>query len=620
MSVTKAMSIYNQGVSMSQVNSAISEATSQLATGYTPKGPASVATLNGLTGQENGWLYTMTDAGTLTDGSLAVVAGDTVAWDATNEVWYKTNQNTLIVQQIKTATTVLIDLNDTSFWDVGGINSNTGNYSSSYADRLIAKPLFFTCDQVINFTKAQDVSFNYAVYCYSKDDEYLGYVPGGANLDTVVAQYPNASKFRFGLTNIVGAEVSVDNLENIVSFNNDVNVLDVVQSNEVSRLEDEISAVADSVEKVFDDKTENINLNSSDLWNACAINDTSGEEETSSDCLTSDFIRFTSDSVLTYSRRTGVSCSRMNYCYDINKRYLGKIIASSINDAKTRYEDAELFRVSITDITGATVSAENINNIVNFYGTAKIVIDGYETRLENIEKEIGGFFYQDPLKGKKWYACGDSFTEGVTDGRITQDGPYKGYKCVYPYFIGNRTGMDVHNIAVSGSSMTYDSETSTATNCFSYPSTGKYLSIPSDADYITLKFGINDDPSHKNMPLGTISDNTNTTLYGAWNVVIAHLLSACPHAKIGIIVTNGANEAYSKAGKDIAERWGLGYLDENFDYKVPLLIRVTGKPNVSSVAKDIVQEKMRVSENNTHPNDWAHEYESTIVEAWLRSL
>lgn len=57
--------------------------------GYIPKGEASVATLNGLSGQENGWLYTMTDAGTLTDGSLAVVAGDTVAWDATNEVWYK---------------------------------------------------------------------------------------------------------------------------------------------------------------------------------------------------------------------------------------------------------------------------------------------------------------------------------------------------------------------------------------------------------------------------------------------------------------------------------------------------------------------------------------------------
>ena len=57
--------------------------------GYIPKGEADVATLNGLSGQENGWLYTMTDAGTLTDGSLAVVAGDTVAWDEANSVWYK---------------------------------------------------------------------------------------------------------------------------------------------------------------------------------------------------------------------------------------------------------------------------------------------------------------------------------------------------------------------------------------------------------------------------------------------------------------------------------------------------------------------------------------------------
>lgn len=89
MSVNNENSAYNQGVSMSQVNAAITEATSQLATGYIPKGEATVATLNGLSGQENGWLYTLTDAGTLTDGTLAVVAGDTVAWDETNSVWYK---------------------------------------------------------------------------------------------------------------------------------------------------------------------------------------------------------------------------------------------------------------------------------------------------------------------------------------------------------------------------------------------------------------------------------------------------------------------------------------------------------------------------------------------------
>jgi len=67
----------------------IDEIAEKAGSGYIPKGEATVATLNALSGQENGELYTMTDAGTLTDGSLAVVAGDTVAWDATNSVWYK---------------------------------------------------------------------------------------------------------------------------------------------------------------------------------------------------------------------------------------------------------------------------------------------------------------------------------------------------------------------------------------------------------------------------------------------------------------------------------------------------------------------------------------------------
>jgi len=67
----------------------IDEIAEKAGSGYIPKGEADVSTLNALTGQENGWLYTLTDDGTLTDGSIAVVAGDTVAWDDANSVWYK---------------------------------------------------------------------------------------------------------------------------------------------------------------------------------------------------------------------------------------------------------------------------------------------------------------------------------------------------------------------------------------------------------------------------------------------------------------------------------------------------------------------------------------------------
>ena len=53
------------------------------------KGPATVAKLNaGITGIQPGWTYTLTDAGTLTDGSVAVEIGDEVAWTEDDE-WFK---------------------------------------------------------------------------------------------------------------------------------------------------------------------------------------------------------------------------------------------------------------------------------------------------------------------------------------------------------------------------------------------------------------------------------------------------------------------------------------------------------------------------------------------------
>lgn len=67
----------------------LDEATAAWDAGYTPKGPASVSTLNGLSGQENGDRYVLTNGGTLSAGSLVVVAGDEVAWDGTGEKWYK---------------------------------------------------------------------------------------------------------------------------------------------------------------------------------------------------------------------------------------------------------------------------------------------------------------------------------------------------------------------------------------------------------------------------------------------------------------------------------------------------------------------------------------------------
>ena len=227
-----------------------------------------------------------------------------------------------------------------------------------------------------------------------------------------------------------------------------------------------------------------------------------------------------------------------------------------------------------------------------------------------------------PLTKKCYVACGDSFTKGGYDGTegldpsvyTFQDGLYIGQQKTYPLFIGIRNNMYVINEAVGGSTMARwegDSDTSSFSRV-------RYQNIPSDADYITLKFGINDE--NKNIPIGTIDSNDVYTFYGAWNTVMSYIIEHHPKAKIGIIISNGIyNQDYVNATRNIAEKYGIPYLDEQQDKKVPLLNRVY-RTGVSATIRDFRNTTFRISATNTHPNVDAQEYESTFVENFLKSL
>ena len=241
------------------------------------------------------------------------------------------------------------------------------------------------------------------------------------------------------------------------------------------------------------------------------------------------------------------------------------------------------------------------------------------------------------LYGKKWVACGDSFTEGDFNSLtnpadyIFQDGPYKGKKKVYPYYIGRRNNMKIVNEAISGSIMALDktfvADSVTKDINTRSPFSYKRYKNPelADADYITLWFGIND---VSNTNLGNIEDVTNETYYGAWNVVLEYLIRQNPFAKIGIIITNGSGSwAYKNATRQIARKWGIPYLDMSGDYQVPAIFErqiVTADDPVNlgytDVARQIRTEAFRVSATNGHPNARCHEYESFFIENWLRSL
>lgn len=238
------------------------------------------------------------------------------------------------------------------------------------------------------------------------------------------------------------------------------------------------------------------------------------------------------------------------------------------------------------------------------------------SELTDAIKKIVQIGYSDYLYGKKWYACGDSFTEGAFEGSTEEytfsDAPYQGENKVYPFFIGRRTGMDIHNIAVGGMAIC---PTNRPNNYFS---PAIYESIPADADYITLAFGIND--GHVSNPIGSIDDATNATFYGAWNVVMDYLITNHPYAKIGIIVMNGLDsDDYAQAMYAIAHKWGVPYLNMWSGEQVPVMNR-SGRTDVKASVKALRSYYFRVSESNLHPNVKAHEYESTFIEAWLRTL
>ncbi len=235
--------------------------------------------------------------------------------------------------------------------------------------------------------------------------------------------------------------------------------------------------------------------------------------------------------------------------------------------------------------------------------------------------------YKNNLTGKKWYACGDSFTEGAyifndlkLVDRWLEDGKYAGKLKSYPYYIGNRTNCDIYNIALSGSTLAYvSSEPKKYSFSSDYgteePSYNNYKSVPIDADYITLWFGIND--NGYGVPIGNDDDTTNTTFKGAYNIVLKYFVENCKKAKIGIIVSNNLPQAYVDATIKMANRWGIKYLDLNSD-EVPLM-QATLR-NVCDEAKANAINKFAISQSNMHPNYYAHEFESKFIEHWLLSL
>ena len=64
---------------------------------------------------------------------------------------------------------------------------------------------------------------------------------------------------------------------------------------------------------------------------------------------------------------------------------------------------------------------------------------------------------------------------------------------------------------------------------------------------------------------------------------------------------------------------GIAYLNLANNNSIPYVHRAYLR-NICDEAKQIYLDRWNISETNGHPNTLAHEYESTIIENFLRSL
>lgn len=198
---------------------------------------------------------------------------------------------------------------------------------------------------------------------------------------------------------------------------------------------------------------------------------------------------------------------------------------------------------------------QGIDGVVFTYGSTSTTQNiTYHIKKNVSEIVIKPVNVNDTLFGKKWAVLGDSFSYGgYSPMNLFENGRYAGSRKVYPYYIGNRTHINIVDFTLGGRTLAYPADGSFSNSLTNPNAECYYQNIPEDVDYITIYIGINDShhasgtsgPDGEDVtgviPIGTINDTTTATFGGAWNVVLMWLIENRPNAHIGIIVSNGVD-------------------------------------------------------------------------------
>ena len=216
------------------------------------------------------------------------------------------------------------------------------------------------------------------------------------------------------------------------------------------------------------------------------------------------------------------------------------------------------------------------------------------------------------LKGKKIIFLGDSITEGVgasaTDKRYTD-------------LVAQKTGATVYNHGIGGTRIAKQKKPSYDPNC-DMDFFSRVKDFEKDADIIVV-FGGTNDYGHGDAELGTFSDRTNETCYGALHALYTSLRVQFPFAKIVVMtplhrvneesLLNDHNsfvpiaplKTYVEIIREVAEYYSYPVLD---------MFKVSGiQPNIPA-------SREAYTVDGVHPNDAGYELISDMVINFLKTL
>lgn len=250
---------------------------------------------------------------------------------------------------------------------------------------------------------------------------------------------------------------------------------------------------------------------------------------------------FSNNNLITYDN---IELSSSNYYYGplINlKSSIGDIVFSNnyIKTGDTLYKNGLIGINSINDpLKNISVS----NNTTN----GKLLTDQVNSII--VKPDISN------NQGSIFSMLGDSYVMGnKTDSS----------KVAYA-ISANSLNMTYYNLGINGSTVTnYANYTKT-------PMVLRYTDITSDSSIIGVEGGRND--YNNNIPIGSDTDNTDTTFMGALNIIFGGLIDSNPNAKLFAVpcwaVSTTPNEAghtqldYLNAMVHVArDLWGIPVLD-----------------------------------------------------------